>query len=214
MAHRVLILAQRRRAQNRASQRAFRERKERHVKNLEQQLEVLHQQYEELLQAYDAQKEDIATLKADLHELHSESGSLQVPQNSPLGFASAVGAEGFQSESDLLQFRQNGLLIPQSQSMTPASNFDNQNFSSRASTCENQTPFGSLLPLTPAENFENQPMFRPSDLFFASREGSRCYSVGDCPDVQQQESVLSSPVFTKEFALNPTADMFEGWRWE
>src|SRR5258708_33057856 len=43
---------QRRRAQNRASQRAFRERKEKHVKGLEHQLEDLHEKHQDLLQSF------------------------------------------------------------------------------------------------------------------------------------------------------------------
>lgn len=43
---------QRRRAQNRASQRAFRERKEKHVQRLEQQLEDLETKHRELTKSY------------------------------------------------------------------------------------------------------------------------------------------------------------------
>jgi AP-1-like transcription factor len=43
---------QRRRAQNRASQRAYRERRERHVKSLEEKLEVINSQHEELSKEY------------------------------------------------------------------------------------------------------------------------------------------------------------------
>jgi bZIP transcription factor len=131
MADSSLIPAQRRRAQNRASQRAFRERKERHVKNLEQQLEDLHQQYEGVLRAYDEQREEIFNLKAELRELHSENETSQGPRNSPLEFASTMHAQRFQSEVNTLQLPRNDILIPQSQSTTPASNLETTNSASR-----------------------------------------------------------------------------------
>jgi len=210
-----LIPAQRRRAQNRASQRAFRERKERHVKNLEQQLEDLHQQYEELLRAYDEQKEEIFNLRTEMQELHSEPETLQVPgQNSPLEYGTRIRTQSLQSENKTLQFQQTGLLMPQSQSLTPSSTFEQRISSSRASVSEEQTLFGSLRPLTPAENFETATIFRPSDAFFASREGSRCYSVDEYQEAQQnqQQEDFGSPGFSKAFAINPSADIFEGWR--
>lgn len=205
-----LIPAQRRRAQNRASQRAFRERKERHVKNLEQQLEDLHQQYEELLQAYNQQKEDMFTLKTKLQEIHSENRILRVPHNSPMEFASTMRASSFQGSEETLQLHQNDLLQPQSQSMTPTSNFDARNSTSRGSLSEEHTPFGSLLPLTPAENFDNPGVFSSSDPFFTTGEGSRGYSVNDYQEAQQQGG-FSSPTFSKDFATNPSADIFERW---
>lgn len=215
MAGRSLIPAQRRRAQNRASQRAFRERKERHVKNLEQQLDDLHQQYEELLLAYDQQKEDISSLRVELLEAHRENRPTEVPQNSPLEFASTLQAQNFQSDSDSLQFQQNDHLLPQSQSLTPASSFENQ-FPSRTSTSEELTAFGSLLPLTPAGNFEHPVIFRASDLFFAAGEDTRCYtgSSSDCQETRKpvQRDEFSSPGIREEFAVNPSRDLFEGWR--
>lgn len=214
MAERLLIPAQRRRAQNRASQRAFRERKERHVKNLEQQLEDLHQQYEELLLAYDQQKEDLFNLRAEFQDLHPENETLQVPQNSPLEQGSKMRAQSSQSEGETWQYQGNDLLIPQSQCMTPTSNPEYQSCASRASMSEGHTPFGSLLPLTPAEPFESAVMFRPSASFFASREGSRGYSVGEYSEGQQnlQHDDFGSPGFNKEFATNPPGDLFQGWK--
>ncbi|KAF7503584.1 hypothetical protein GJ744_003612 [Endocarpon pusillum] len=200
----------RRRAQNRASQRAFRERKERHVKNLEQQLEDLHQQYEGLLKAYNHQKEDIFTLKSKLHEIHSENRTLRVHHNSRMKVASTMRASRFQGTEETLQLHQNDLLQPQSQSMTPTSNFDTRNSTSRGSISEEHTPFGSLLPLTPAENFDNPGVFSSPDPFLTTGEGSRCYSVNDYQEAQQQGG-FNSPTFSKEFATNPAADIFERW---
>jgi hypothetical protein len=206
----VLISAQRRRAQNRASQRAFRERKERHVKNLEQQLEDLHQQYEELLQAYDQQKHDYFDLKAEF-DMHSGNKPSQVPQSSPLEFAAAtMRAQSFQSDEETLQFPPNDLLLPEPHSLSPASNLETRNSASRGSSSEEHTPFGSLLPLTPAGNFDNPTMFRSSDLFFTDGDASRCYDVNGFSDAQQQKD-FGSPTFSKEFAVNPSVDIFERW---
>lgn len=214
MADRSLIPAQRRRAQNRASQRAFRERKERHVKNLEQQLEELHHQYEELLIAYKQQKWVLSNLKSELQDVRSEISPLQVPQNSPLELPATSHAQSFQRDIESSQFHQNNrLLIPHSQSLTPASTFETQ-FSSRTSISEESTPFGALLPITPSENFEQTVMFQTSDLYFPLREGSQCYSAGEGPESQphQQQDGISSSGLSKEFAVNPSTDLFEGWR--
>lgn len=213
LADRSLIPAQRRRAQNRASQRAFRERKERHVKNLEQQLDDLHQQYEELLLAYDQQKEDISNLRVELQQGHSENGPTRVPQNSPLTFASTSQSQELHSDNDALLFPQENRPLPQSQSLTPASSFDNQ-FSSRASTSEELTPFGSILPLTPAANFEHPSTYHASDLFLASRESTRYYSDSDCPDTVKlpQRKDMGCLGIGEEFAIGLERDLFKDWR--
>ncbi|KAH0545146.1 hypothetical protein FGG08_000758 [Glutinoglossum americanum] len=72
----------RRRAQNRASQRAFRDRKEKHVKDLERRFEelegkhkTLQQSYSELSSSQDALKGEIETLEAE-NELLRRTGSI------------------------------------------------------------------------------------------------------------------------------------------
>ncbi|EFW21022.1 hypothetical protein D8B26_002709 [Coccidioides posadasii str. Silveira] len=70
----------RRRAQNRASQRAFRERRERHVKALEDRLHRLHEQYRELLQSYARQSEEVGRLNDRIKELMAELETLK-PEN-------------------------------------------------------------------------------------------------------------------------------------
>jgi len=62
----------RRRAQNRASQRAFRERKEKHVKGLEHQLEDLHDKHQDLLSSYSRQADEVSKLNARIQDLTSE----------------------------------------------------------------------------------------------------------------------------------------------
>jgi len=87
----------RRRAQNRASQRAFRERKDRHVKGLECQLENLNEKHQDLLASYSKQavsvqrlyqqiadlQTQIRTIKSrsehDLHANHNNNGHLPLP---------------------------------------------------------------------------------------------------------------------------------------
>jgi len=68
---------QRRRAQNRASQRAFRERKEKHVKGLEHQLEDLHEKHQDLLQSYTRQADEVTKLTARIAELNAELEALR-----------------------------------------------------------------------------------------------------------------------------------------
>lgn len=213
LADSALIPAQRRRAQNRASQRAFRERKERHVKNLEQQLDDLHRQYEELLLAYDRQKEDISNLRVELQQVHSEKRPTRVPQNSPLTFTSASQAQDFHSDNDSLPFPQDNHSLPQSQSLTPASSYDSQ-FPSRASTSEELTPFGSILPLTPSANYEHPLMFHAPDLFLASQDGTKCYSDSDCPEAVKfpRRKDVGDLGISEDLAVNSARDLFEDWR--
>jgi hypothetical protein len=66
-----LTFSQRRRTQNRASQRAFRERKEKHVKSLEQQLKDLHEKHQDLLQSHTRQAGAITKLDTELQTLQS-----------------------------------------------------------------------------------------------------------------------------------------------
>lgn len=69
----------RRRAQNRASQRAFRERKEKHVKGLEFQLEILNEKHQDLQQSYNKQTDNINKLKQRISQLQA---ALKVMRNS------------------------------------------------------------------------------------------------------------------------------------
>lgn len=72
-----LTSLQRRRAQNRASQRAFRERKEKHVKGLEHQLEDLHEKHQDLLQSYNRQADEVSRLNGKISELTQELSALR-----------------------------------------------------------------------------------------------------------------------------------------
>ena len=55
--------------QNRVSQRAFRQRKEAHVQNVQQQLQELHNKHQSLLQTYSNQANVIMALKAGILEM-------------------------------------------------------------------------------------------------------------------------------------------------
>jgi len=67
----------RRRAQNRASQRAFRERKDKHVKGLEIQLESLNEKHQDLLCSYNKQSENVAKLNCKIAALQSNLKTLK-----------------------------------------------------------------------------------------------------------------------------------------
>ncbi|KAK5064743.1 hypothetical protein LTR84_000577 [Exophiala bonariae] len=67
----------RRRAQNRASQRAFRERKDRHLKGLEYQLEHLNEKHQDLMQSYMKQSENVMKLNSRLAELRGQVKALK-----------------------------------------------------------------------------------------------------------------------------------------
>ncbi len=74
-------IKQRRRAQNRASQRALRERKEKHVKGLEHQLEDLHEKHQDLLQSYTRQADEVGKLNNRIAELNAELNALRTCQD-------------------------------------------------------------------------------------------------------------------------------------
>ncbi|OAP61428.1 hypothetical protein AYL99_03631 [Fonsecaea erecta] len=67
----------RRRAQNRASQRAFRERKEKHVKALECQLETLNEKHQDLLCSYNKQSDSIVRLNRKIAQLQADLEALR-----------------------------------------------------------------------------------------------------------------------------------------
>ncbi|KAK5078211.1 hypothetical protein LTR64_003382 [Lithohypha guttulata] len=75
-------MGSRRRAQNRASQRAFRERKEKHVKGLEYQLEDLHEKHQDLLQSYSKQVDEVSRLNARVADLAAELNTIRRCQDS------------------------------------------------------------------------------------------------------------------------------------
>ena len=68
---------QRRRAQNRASQRAFRERKEKHVQHLEHELEELETKHRDLSRSYSDLDRTHAQLKQEVKQLRSELESVK-----------------------------------------------------------------------------------------------------------------------------------------
>ncbi|EXJ74506.1 uncharacterized protein A1O5_02802 [Cladophialophora psammophila CBS 110553] len=63
---------QRRRAQNRASQRAFRERKEKHLRSLKSTLTDLGEKHQRLLVSYSRQSEVVMKLKGRIADLHAQ----------------------------------------------------------------------------------------------------------------------------------------------
>ncbi|KAJ9609758.1 hypothetical protein H2200_006086 [Cladophialophora chaetospira] len=68
---------ERRREQNRSSQRAYRERKERHQKELEGQISQWQQKHQMLSRSYSQQTEEVARLKSQIDQLNGEISNLQ-----------------------------------------------------------------------------------------------------------------------------------------
>jgi AP-1-like transcription factor len=68
---------ERRREQNRSSQRAYRERKDKHQKELEQQISDWRDKHQKLAQNYDQQTQEVQRLQQQIEQLSAEIGSLQ-----------------------------------------------------------------------------------------------------------------------------------------
>ena len=77
-------MLQRRRAQNRASQRAFRERKEKHAQDLQNQLDELDEKYKELQAAFDQLGATNKKLEMELEDVRSRAMSIRAQQNNAL----------------------------------------------------------------------------------------------------------------------------------
>jgi len=69
----------RRRAQNRASQRAFRDRKEKHVKELEHRLQDLEEKHSDLSQSHETLQHEYNSTKKQLSIVLQENESLRDP---------------------------------------------------------------------------------------------------------------------------------------
>jgi len=67
----------RRRAQNRASQRAFRDRKEKHMRELEQRLGELEGRHNDLSRSYDSLQVEYTSVKQELERMRKENARLE-----------------------------------------------------------------------------------------------------------------------------------------
>lgn len=74
----------RRRAQNRASQRAFRDRKEKHAQDLQRQLDELEKKHQELLTSYHELGTTNTKLTTEIHELRTKMSTLHSSRNATL----------------------------------------------------------------------------------------------------------------------------------
>lgn len=99
---------QRRRAQNRASQRAFRDRKEKHVQHLETELSNLESKFRELQDSHATLGETNEALKAEVDKLRAEIRTMRVlsvgassPSSPSLSSSSATSPHG---ENDFDRF--------------------------------------------------------------------------------------------------------------
>ncbi|KAI4124982.1 MAG: hypothetical protein LQ338_004532 [Usnochroma carphineum] len=93
----------RRRAQNRASQRAFRERKEKHVQHLEHELETLEAKHRELQKSHSNLGDTNGKLKQEVEQLRAEIKTLKLFGD---GSSSTLGSP---VSNDFDQFEQDGL---------------------------------------------------------------------------------------------------------
>ena len=118
LARRLTDHSQRRRAQNRASQRAFRDRKEKHVKDLEHQLEDLGSKHQALLHSYTDLSSANDRLSKEVEKLTAENGSLRSSRDSSTFSALLTPNEfeGFNGAESLYPGRafyyDDGLLTP------------------------------------------------------------------------------------------------------
>ncbi len=75
--HSKINVVQRRRAQNRASQRAFRDRKEKHMRELEQRLGELEGRHTDLSRSYESLQLEYTNVKQELDKLRKENARLE-----------------------------------------------------------------------------------------------------------------------------------------
>ena len=80
----MLTLPKRRRAQNRASQRAFRERKEKHAQDLQQQLNELEAKHRDLKDSYEKLDATNVKMAEEMKCLRDRIVALQAPDSSGL----------------------------------------------------------------------------------------------------------------------------------
>jgi len=100
---------ERRREQNRSSQRAYRERKERHQKELEEQISQWQAKHQLLTRSYSQQTEEVARLKAQIEQLNHEISNLQT------GIPNLCGSLcQSPQEFDLVPFFNGDFMSPQS----------------------------------------------------------------------------------------------------
>jgi chromosome segregation ATPase len=85
-------VSKRRKAQNRASQRAFRERKRSHVEDLQKQLDKLHETYRVLQEIYQQSVNEFFNMRSYAEELSFEIAMLQMkPETSECYFDGIKG---------------------------------------------------------------------------------------------------------------------------
>jgi len=84
----------RRRAQNRASQRAYRERKDQRIKDLEQMLNVANQRNDVLNQAYRSLQSEYVALKTSQIKEHGYHQQSDIPYTSAHGLGINTGPDG------------------------------------------------------------------------------------------------------------------------
>jgi len=84
----------RRRAQNRASQRAFRDRKEKHMRELEQRLGELEGRHNDLTRSYESLQVEYSSVKQELDRLRKDSKRPEKFEDSSKSYHSGDGDSG------------------------------------------------------------------------------------------------------------------------
>ncbi|MCJ1374517.1 hypothetical protein MMC20_005749 [Loxospora ochrophaea] len=104
----ISTMHMRRREQNRASQRAFRERKEKHTQELQQQLDEMKKKYQKLMKSYDDLGTVNAKMRAEMDELREKAKVSQSYEDDSLSnmddsdiFYQLLSEEDLQADSKL-----------------------------------------------------------------------------------------------------------------
>jgi hypothetical protein len=92
---------QRRKAQNRASQRAFRERKRSHTEDLQQQVDKLHKTNEHLLEMHNQDVDKLSNMKTHADQLKFEITMVQIQSNLQQGWFDGTESTGAWEETKL-----------------------------------------------------------------------------------------------------------------
>ncbi|KAG9243906.1 putative AP-1-like transcription factor [Calycina marina] len=90
-------ISQRRRAQNRASQRAFRDRKEKHMRELEQRLNELEGRHTDLSYSYKLLQHEYSSVKQELDRLRKGEAD-QFPASNANNYSSSRGRDSSKVE--------------------------------------------------------------------------------------------------------------------
>ena len=84
------MMAQRRRAQNRAAQRAFRARKEDAIKEISEKLQILQKEFERIERSNEDYAELVTSMRREILRLEQENEALKAASPGPSTFSESV----------------------------------------------------------------------------------------------------------------------------